>query len=365
MTSRIGILTSGGDAPGMNAAIRAATLYAISKGSEVIGIQQGYRGLIEGQLRPLSAEEVAHIGRDGGTILGSARCLEFHQVSTRDTARRVLEQHGITGLVAIGGNGTLTGARALTDPSEIGNCTTKVIGIPGSIDNDIGHTAYAIGVDTALNTIVDACDKISDTATAHERTFIVEVMGRDSGYLAMASGIASSADAVLFRESGKSEEEIVDAVAKIVMKARSRQGRSKRVLVIKAEGLGIHTDKLKERVDAKVSTMVGKPVDQTRVTVLGHVVRGGRPSSFDRLLASRLAHTAVRAILNGETRKLSGWAIPGPVPSGARAAEWDPHCWLVDLEAVLAETSRLLDGSSHAVKRRAKMFDEIADVLAL
>ena len=187
------ILTSGGDSPGMNAAIRAGTMLAIAKGWSVVGIEHGYRGLLDGRFVPLTPADVAGIIREGGTILGSARCREFLQRPTRDLARTRLREAGVTDLLVIGGNGSLAGAAALADPSEAGEQPVRVVGIPASIDNDVGLTGLAIGVDTAMNTIVEACDKISDTASALDRTFLVEVMGRDCGYLAMTSGIAAAA----------------------------------------------------------------------------------------------------------------------------------------------------------------------------
>ncbi|MEO1338386.1 MAG: 6-phosphofructokinase, partial [Myxococcota bacterium] len=193
---RVALLTSGGDAPGMNAAIRAATLLALHQGVEVFGVRRGYRGLVENDLIALKPGDVARIIREGGTILGSTRCLEFHQREVRDRARAHLAERGIDSLVVIGGNGSLTGMQALIDPNE-SDGQLKAIGIPASIDNDVGVTRLAIGVDTAINTIVEACDKLSDTASAHNRAFIVEVMGRQSGYLAMTSAIASAANAVL------------------------------------------------------------------------------------------------------------------------------------------------------------------------
>jgi 6-phosphofructokinase 1 len=365
---RIAILTSGGDSPGMNAAIRAATLLGLSRGLEVFGIHQGYRGLIDGDIRPLDAATVSGIIREGGTILGSARCLDFTHKPGRDVARKQLEERGIDGLIVIGGNGSLTGMRALIDPAEHPEQRIRAIGLPASIDNDLGYTRLAIGVDTAMNTIVDACDKISDTATAHDRAFIVEVMGRDCGYLAMTAAIASAAECVLFPESGKSEDEIADTVTRIVLKARARKNRSKRVLVLKAEGVGVSVDRLKKLVDERLTREVGSDAAsvETRVTVLGHVVRGGRPSAFDRILASRLAHVAVRALLAGETRKMAAWMTPANVgPEVAKISNADPQCALVDLDAMLEETKRLLDRSSPFVKWRKQVFAELEDVLAL
>lgn len=368
---KVAILTSGGDAPGMNAAIRAATKIALARGMEVVGIEHGYQGLLSGDLRPLTTADVADIIHLGGTVLGSARTARFREKEGRDEARRVLTAHGIDGLLVIGGNGSLAGAAALTEPSEAGpDFRTRVIGLPASIDNDVGLTMYAIGVDTAVNTIMEACDKISDTASAHERTFIVEVMGRDSGYLAMSSGIAAAADAVLFRESGKTHEEIVSAVTEIVIRSRSRpKGRSRRVLIIKAEGLGIPTEKLKADLDARLKERLGEEVGgsiESRVVVLGHLVRGGSPTASDRMRASRFASVAIHGLMAGHTRMMAAWSPGGPIPPeiGIRSAD-DPLCTLVKLEAVAAETAQLLDGSSPITRRRAKMFEAIADVLAL
>lgn len=368
---RIAILTSGGDAPGMNAAIRAATLIGQAAGVEVLGVERGYRGLLEGAISPLSAGEVTGILREGGTILGSARCKEFHQRQTRDQARAILAAQGIEGLLVVGGNGSLTGALALTDPEELGEQRLAAIGIPASIDNDLAYTGMSIGVDTAMNTIVEACDKIADTATAHDRTFLIEVMGRDCGYLAMTSAIAAGADLSLFPEAGRSEEAIVDSIVDTMLAARRRGRRGRRVLVIKAEGVAIPIDRLKALVDARLHERepAGEHAPasiETRVTVLGHVVRGGRPSAFDRLLGSRLANAGLRALLAGETRKMAAWMPPVDMSAeiAARSAA-DPYCWLVDLQAVLAETERLLRGASPLARWRASAFDAIDDAIKL
>jgi len=367
---RIALLTSGGDAPGMNAAIRAATAFCLSEGYEVLGVRNGYRGLLRGEFRTLTMADVGGILRDGGTMLGSARCLEMHQQAARDDARRHLASANVGGLIIIGGNGSLTGAMALTDPSEAPDMPFAVVGIPASIDNDIGLTGMAIGVDTAMNTIVEACDKISDTASAHDRTFIVEVMGRDCGYLAMTAAIAAGADAVLFREAQKTPDEVVELIAKTVVRARVRAGRPQRVLVIKSEGTPLRNDDLKTRVDARLVELLGEagPPVETRVTVLGHVVRGGRPSAFDRLLASRLAHVAVRALLAGETGKMAGWMLPLTSelpPEIGQRSQSDPYCNLIELAAVIDETRRLLDGTSTLTKWRRDIFARIEDVLSL
>jgi len=368
---RIAVLTSGGDAPGMNAAIRAATLIGRAAGADIVGIERGYRGLLEDAFVPLGPSDVGGILREGGTILGSARCKEFHQREVRDRARAVLAGREVDGLIVVGGNGSLTGAVHLADPAEIGSGRPlKIAGIPASIDNDLGLTGLSIGVDTAMNTIVEACDKIADTATAHDRTFIVEVMGRDCGYLAMTSAIAVGADLALFPEAGKPESEIVDQIVDTVLAIRNRQQRrARRVIIIKAEGVQMQVDKLKTEVDAKLRERqpdAEPSTIETRVTVLGHVVRGGRPSAFDRLLGSRLANVAVRALIANVTHKMAAWMPPVELPEevGTRSP-YDPYCWLVDLGAVLAETENLLKGRSPLARWRAGAFEEIEDALLL
>jgi 6-phosphofructokinase 1 len=366
---RIAILTSGGDAPGMNAAIRAATLVARAHGVDVVGVERGYRGLLDGAIVPLAPTDVAGILREGGTILGSARCKEFHDREVRDRARRVLAERGIDGLVVIGGNGSLTGAHKLADPDELAGQPLAIAGVPASIDNDLGLTGLAIGVDTAMNTIVEACDKIADTATAHDRTFIVEVMGRDCGYLAMTSAIAVGADLALFPEAGKPESAIVEQIVDTVLTVRKRARRTRRVIIIKAEGVAIAIDRLKSAVDARLRERApdADPSGiETRVTVLGHVVRGGRPSAFDRLLGSRLANVAVRALLGGASHKMAAWMPAGDLAADvATRSPVDPYCWLVDLGAVLAETDNLLHGRSSLARWRAGAFAEIEDALLL
>lgn len=367
---RIAILTSGGDAPGMNAAVRAATLIGRALGADVLGVERGYRGMLDDAFVDLGPLDVAGILREGGTILGSARCKEFHDKEIRDRARQILAKREIDGLVVIGGNGSLTGALHLADPKEIGSGRPlKVIGVPASIDNDLGLTGLSIGVDTAMNTIVEACDKIADTATAHDRTFIVEVMGRDCGYLAMTSAIAVGADLALFPEAGKPEGEIVEQIVETVLAIRARQRRARKVIIIKAEGVNLAVDRLKVLVDARLRERVpdAEPASiETRVTVLGHVVRGGRPSAFDRLLGSRLANVAVRSLMAGQSHKMAAWMPPVELPEevGTRSP-YDPYCWLVDLPAVLAETENLLKGRSPLARWRAGAFDQIEDALLL
>ncbi len=362
---KFAILTSGGDAPGMNAAIRAATLLGIGKGCEVIGVENGYQGLIEGAFRSLSANDVTDIVREGGTILGSARCKQFHDPKVRDGARQKLAEAGIEGLLVLGGNGSLTGMEKLTDPAE-NSSGLRAIGLPGSIDNDLALTRLSIGVDTAINTIVEACDKINDTASAHGRTFIVEVMGRDCGYLAMTSAIACAANVVLFPEMNKTDEEVVDCVVRAVLAARAKN-RRRRVLVIKAEGVHLSTDRLKSLVDQQLKQQLGDTVEiETRVTVLGHVVRGGRPSAMDRQLGSRLAHAAVGGLLMGETRKMAAWMPPHTLPPEfGGVSPVDPQCGLIDIRHVLAETKAMLEGQSDFVKWRRRVFQQIEDVMRL
>ncbi len=366
--ARMAILTSGGDAPGMNAAIRAAALVAISRGVEVYGVERGYRGLVDGDFRQLNPDDVVSILRDGGTLLGTSRCPELIERAVRDRARDALRRAGIDRLLVIGGNGSLTGALALSDPAEAGDHPPLVVGVPASIDNDVGLTGLCIGVDTAMNTIVEACDKLADTASSHGRTFLVEVMGRDCGYLAMTAAIAAGADLVLFPEADRTDDQLIDGIVRTVLAVRRRSGRSKRVIAIKSEGVRIPTDELKRRVDERLRQESGESGNEveTRVTVLGHVVRGGRPSAFDRLLGSRLANVAVRALLDGRSRLMAAWMPPVELPAevGQRSTV-DPYCWLVDLGAALAETDKLLNRQSQLARWRATVFDEIADVFLL
>jgi len=366
----IAILTSGGDAPGMNAAIRAATMVAVAKGHRMLGIRHGYRGLLDEKIAPLDPDRVNGILREGGTILHSARSKRFHHEEHRAHAREVLTKYGVDALIAIGGNGTLTGLTLLSDRSEAGDWPVQCIGIPASIDNDIALTGLAIGVDTAMNTIVEACDRIADTATAHGRTFIIEVMGRDSGYLSMTSAIASGANMVLFPEAARSEEELVASMVKTILTVRERHPENQRVVAIKAEGVDTPTERLKQLVDAQICEITGEEHEdediETRVTVLGHVVRGGRPSAFDRLLGSRFGNVAVRAVLAGEHRKMVSWLPPMELPEGAGVrSPADPYCYLVDLPAVLRATKALLEGQSPLARWRATAFDDLEDVFLL
>jgi 6-phosphofructokinase 1 len=349
---RLALLTSGGDAPGMNAALRGAARVATALGLDVVGVEDGYVGLLEGKIRPLGLREVDEAARRGGTVLGSARSKVFPTPEGQRRARASLESAGVKALVVMGGNGSLAGARALSD-------AVAVAGLPASIDNDLACTSMAIGVDTALNTIVDACDRIADTAGAHRRTFFVEVMGRDCGYLAMTGGIASGADAVLVPEAGRDEEAIVEGVARAMEGAYARDSGKRRVLVVKAEGVRVDAATLKERIDTRVAKSL--PDVDTRVTVLGHVVRGGTPTAFDRLLGARLANAAVRALVEGERTFMAGWFGPG---IRRAACKFDPYVVLTPLDEVLNETDRLMRGESEIARWRRTIVEEIEPILA-
>lgn len=283
----IAVLTSGGDCPGMNAAIRSVVRTALSKGIQVFGVEQGYKGLIEDRITPLGSKEVANTIQRGGTFLRSARSMEFKTVEGRKKAIDNLHKNGIEGLVVIGGDGSLTGAAKLHEESGV-----RVIGLPGSIDNDIYGTDVSIGVDTALNTIMRNIDMINDTASSHDRTFLIEVMGRNCGYLALMSAIASGAEAVLIPEIPYDLEKII---AKI--KQRYEEGKSRSIVVV-AEGVGSAYD------FGKAFQLIGG--FDTRITVLGHLQRGGSPTFFDRILATRMGTAAVEALINGETRMMTG-----------------------------------------------------------
>jgi 6-phosphofructokinase 1 len=359
---RVALLTSGGDAPGMNAALRAAAKVGASLGLEMLGVEDGYVGLMEGRIVTLAPRALDEAARRGGTVLGSARSKVFPTAEGQARAREVIARERLAGLIVIGGNGSLTGARTLRDaPGARG--PLRVGGLPASIDNDLACTTMAIGVDTAMNTIVEACDRIADTASAHRRTFLVEVMGRDCGYLAMTAGVAAGADAVLIPEAGKSEGSIVAQVVRTMMDAYASGSGRRRVLILKAEGVKIDSGVLRERVEEQVR---GKLHDvDMRVTVLGHVVRGGTPSAFDRLLAARLAHAAVREVFEGGTDFMAGWIGPGASPGAhTRLSAHDPYVVLTGLESVLRETETLMRGESPVARWRRRIVGEIEPILA-
>lgn len=275
---RIAVMTSGGDAPGMNAAIRAVVRSGIYHGLEVYGVYRGYAGLIQGDFQPLTQGSVGDIIHRGGTILYSARCPEFQEEYGQKKAIEQLRQFQIDGLVVIGGDGTFRGAQKLT---ALGYPT---IGIPGTIDNDIPGTDFTIGFDTAINTVIEAIDKIRDTASSHDRTYVVEVMGRDAGDIALWSGVAAGAESILIPEATNDLDEI------ILRLRRSYERGKKYSIILVAEGIGSGTE-----IGEKVKEETGW---ETRVTVLGHIQRGGKPTAFDRVLASRMGAKAVDLLLN-------------------------------------------------------------------
>ena len=280
---RIAVMTSGGDAPGMNAAIRAVVRTAIAHGVEAYGIRQAYTGLLTGDFEPLSSREVSGILQRGGTILQTARNEEFKTKQGQRKALRRLNEHGIEGIVVVGGDGSLRGAMAL---HKLG---VPVVGVPASIDNDIYGTDMSIGVDTALNTILDAIDKLRDTATSHNRCFLIEVMGRNCGYLALMGGILGGAEIVITPEKDIPMDEVAHSLEDAYIR-----GKTHAIAVI-AEGAPY---RITELVDYLEQQEVGFEI---RLTILGHVQRGGSPTAFDRLLATRLGVDAVERLIAGET----------------------------------------------------------------
>ncbi len=354
---KVCVLTSGGDAPGMNSALRGAARVGAELGLEMVGAEDGYVGLLAGRFVPLDIRLLDEATRRGGTVLGTARSKVFPTPEGQATARRVLHESGIAALLVIGGNGSLTGASAL-EGCDTPRGPLRVAGLPASIDNDLGGTSMAIGVDTAMNTIVEACDRICDTATAHRRVFLVEVMGRDCGYLAMTAGVAAGADTVLVPEADRTEDEIVAQVCHTIERAHADGERRRRVLVLKSEGVKLPIAELKARVDARLARTL-HDVD-SRVTVLGHVVRGGTPSAFDRLLAVRLANAAVRGLADGATGFMAGWVGPGVT---APPCPYDPYVVLVPLAEMLAETDKLHRGESMLARWRKRVYREVESVL--
>ncbi len=294
MTSKIqkiGVFTSGGDSPGMNAAIRAVVRSTLSQGMECVGIYRGYEGMIDGEFMPMVSQSVSNIIQRGGTILKSARSKQFREKAGRDLAYQQLKEHGIEYLVGIGGDGTFKGGLALTDEHP----DIKFIGLPGTIDNDLYGTDYTIGYDTAVNTVVDCIDKIRDTAASHDRLFFVEVMGRDAGFIALRSGIASGADAILIPEYKTDLDELV-----ATLKNRHAMRKTSNIVVVSEGddqgGAFEIVSKVKDRLQEF----------EIKVTVLGHLQRGGNPSSLDRLISSQMGVAAVDALLAGKTRMMIG-----------------------------------------------------------
>ena len=281
--TKIGVLTSGGDSPGMNAAVRAVVRTGIYHGMEVFGIMRGYSGMVENDIFRMESKSVANIIQRGGTILKTSRCKEFFTPEGRKTAYDNLKKHGINGLVIIGGDGSFRGAQIFSNEYDI-----PCIGLPGTIDKDIAGTDFTIGFDTAVNTAVEAIDKIRDTADAHDRLFIIEVMGRDAGYIALHSGIATGAENILIPERKTIISDIINAL-------EEKERRHKLVnLIVVAEGEEFGgADEVAKVIKQRL------PQQEVRVCILGHIQRGGSPTCMDRLIASRMGYHAVECLMEG------------------------------------------------------------------
>ena len=284
----IAVLTSGGDAPGMNAGIRAVVRTGIYNNLNVFGVRRGYDGLVKGEILPMDAKSVANIIQRGGTMLKTARSEEFKTYEGRKQAYENIQKLGIDALIVIGGDGTFTGASKFIEEFDV-----PILGIPGTIDNDLAGTDFTIGYDTAINTVVDAVDKIRDTAESHDRVFVIEVMGRDSGLIALRSGISTGAEAVLIPELKVDYDAIMKRLDK------SRKNKSSRIIIVAEgdkEGGEVVADKIKENF----------PHYDVRLSILGHIQRGGRPSCMDRVLASRLGVASVEGLLEGRRGEMAG-----------------------------------------------------------
>lgn len=288
---KIGVFTSGGDSPGMNAAIRSVVRTCAYLKVDCVGIYRGYQGMIEGDFKPMDARSVNNIINKGGTILKSARCEDFRSAEGRKKAYEQLKAEGIDAFVVIGGDGSFTGAMIFNQ--EYG---FPVMGIPGTIDNDIFGTTFTLGFDTALNTVVDAVDKIRDTASSHNRLFFVEVMGRDAGHIALNAGVGAGAEEILIPEENRGLDRLLES-----LKRSKKSGKSSSIVIV-AEGdkSGKNVFELKEYVEEHL------PIYDVRVSVLGHMQRGGPPSCYDRVLASRMGVKAVEALLEGKTSLMVG-----------------------------------------------------------
>ncbi len=287
---KIAVLTSGGDAPGMNACIRSVVRTSIYKGLEIIGITRGFQGMIEGNFTPLNALSVSNIIQRGGTILKSSRSPKFRTKEGRIKAAENIRKEGIEGLIVIGGDGTFTACKIFYEEHGIPS-----IGIPGTIDNDLYGTDNTIGYDTAVNTVVEAVDKLRDTADSHDRMFIVEVMGKDAGFIALRSGIGSGAEAILVPETTTYIDELIHKL----QRGWERQKTSSIVIVAEGDDAG-GAYEVAEKVKAKFSHY------EVKVSILGHLQRGGSPSAADRILASQLGHAAVRALIEGRKSEMIG-----------------------------------------------------------
>jgi len=294
---KIAVLTSGGDAPGMNPAIRSVVRTARFYNLEVVGVKYGYQGLIDKDFFPMNRRSVADIIHRGGTILFSARCEEFKTKDGRAKAYKNMLDEGIDALVVIGGDGSLHGVQKINQESDI-----KAVGIPATIDNDLACTDYTIGVDTAMNTILDAINKIRDTATSHERTFVIECMGRDSGYLALMAGLAGGAEFILVPEIDFTPQEVIDRIVQGYNRGKLHS------LILIAEGVETPFDDLKVN-NGSPGFAMGELIREktgmeTRVTILGHLQRGGSPTATDRIVASRMGAKAVELLIDGKRNKM-------------------------------------------------------------
>ena len=299
----IGVLTSGGDAPGMNAAIRAVVRKAIAAGKQVKGIQRGYKGLLEEEIFDMSPRDVSDTIQRGGTVLRTARCEEFITAEGQQRGAEICKKYGIDGLVAIGGDGTYRGAQKL---ASLG---VNTIGVPGTIDLDIACTDYTIGFDTAVNTAMDAIDKVRDTSSSHERCSIIEVMGRNAGYIALWCGVANGAEDILIPEKYEyREQDIIDNII------RNRKKGKKHHIIINAEGIG-HSTSMARRIEAATGL-------ETRATILGHMQRGGSPTCRDRFYASMMGAYAVDLLCEGKSNRVVAW----------KAGEWVDY----DIDEALA-----------------------------
>lgn len=284
----IGVLTSGGDAPGMNAAIRAVVRQAITKGLNVKGIKRGYAGLLQEEIIDMHAQDVSDIIQRGGTILQTARCMDFTTPEGQQKGAEICKKHGIDGVVVIGGDGSFKGAQKLAEHG------INTIGLPGTIDLDIASTEYTIGFDTAVNTAMEAIDKVRDTSTSHERCSIIEVMGRGVGYIALWCGIANGAEDILLPEKYNYDEQMI--VNHII---ENRKRGKKHHIIINAEGIG-HSTSMAKRIEAATGV-------ETRATILGHMQRGGSPTCKDRVYASTMGAKAVDLLLEGKTNRVVGY----------------------------------------------------------
>ncbi len=287
---KIAVFTSGGDAPGMNPCIRAVVRTGLHLGLEVAGIKHGYQGMIDNNIVDMDSYSVSNILQLGGTILKTARCLDFRNPEGRQLAYDNLKKNNIDALVAIGGDGTFTGLELFSSEYDI-----KVIGIPGTIDNDLFGSDYTLGFDTATNTVIEAIDKIRDTAESHARLFFVEVMGRDAGCIALRAGIGAGAEAIMLPEKDTSIEELI-----VTLKDGAAKHKSSAIVIV-SEG-----DKSGGAFNVAKKVKEFFTFYDTKVTILGHLQRGGSPSAFDRILGSRMGFAAVKALVNGESRKTVG-----------------------------------------------------------